>query len=205
MTVLVKRLAKNEAGNSDAATKHGILIPKTCVHFFPALGPEPNPRLDIRVSFRAEGRTFQSVVSFIYYNRATRNEHRISRVPKEFTATALPGDFLVLQTSDSKKYQSHAVHSDSPLHSVLLTEIGTTGGKVLSDTEYESICGPFEMQSALDISIAIPEGVSDDEVERIVCEFLGKADDLHRSHGGSGLRIESLEIETPILEVVTSE
>ena len=58
----------------------------------------------------------------------------------------------------------------------------------------------------LEFELDVPEGVSDEEVYARAVELAGHADDLHRSYGGRGLKIKSIEVleESRVREGVPS-
>jgi len=62
----------------------------------------------------------------------------------------------------------------------------------------------FENKDELNFSVEVPDGASDTEVVEFVKRLAAQADALHRSYGGNGLKVESLEVfgEAPVPEGV---
>ncbi len=57
---------------------------------------------------------------------------------------------------------------------------------------------------ALELELVCPEGMSDDEFVSRLSDLVGEMDDYHRSIGGEGLDIDTLEIESEVMAEVTS-
>jgi hypothetical protein len=54
---------------------------------------------------------------------------------------------------------------------------------------------PGDKITSLQVTYTIPDGMSDDDAIKLICKHLGAMNDLHRSLGGSGLKVLSCKVE----------
>jgi hypothetical protein len=136
--VLVKRLVDNELGLTGGHQRGGILVPKSCVSFFPNLGEGENPETTLDVYYPAV-RSFENL-RFIYYNQETRDEYRLTPVPDSVLQQARAGDLFVLSKTSENEYSAEVITTGDTRHSGLESELGGYAGRVISDNAWASHC-----------------------------------------------------------------
>ncbi|MEZ6164914.1 MAG: EcoRII N-terminal effector-binding domain-containing protein [Phycisphaerales bacterium] len=115
MASLLKRLAANEIGGTQGHQEGGILIPKNCVDFFPALTGDQNPELSVDLRFQHEIIRLR----LVYYNNkhwkemATQDEYRLTPMPRDLFRNASARDVFILSEGEDGIYDAAVVSSTS--------------------------------------------------------------------------------------------
>ena len=136
-TLFVKRVRANELGRTDGHQRGGILVPKRCTRFFPTLPDGSNPEDGVRVEFPQEGRTVH--LRYIYYNRLTRDEYRLTPVPVDILERVEEDDLFVVRPLGENSYAAVFLGEESPYFDRLDSERGGRSGILLSDVALRNV------------------------------------------------------------------
>ena len=189
MNVLLKHLTKNEI---QQPSRHGVLVPKRCSQFFPALDREDvNPRLPLSVEAHSE-------VSFVHYNQKTRNEYRLIGLDAEWIRIANPRDILAIRQIEDGRYSTEIFSQESTIWNRLCAFTDGVGGSMISEIEFQ-VC---KVESSMDsFVVSIDPG---EATAAQIGEVFNALSDLQRACGGLGLEFKPDGTTTVCSELTTS-